>query len=119
MTDVSLIVTDPPYNVLGALERDAATQDKPVSDVASSILCKRFRVKYERSRKPYVQTWSTSRLLIMGAPERLRERINARARKDGHTSRGIILATLQEHYGLPVDSPRRRPRPSRQRTEAT
>lgn len=117
MADVSLIVTDPPTNALLALVDDAANQDKPVSDVAVAILCKRFRVKYERSRKPFVPVTSLERLIFMGAPERLREKINARARRDGATSRGIILSTLQAHYGLPVDSPRRRPRPSRQRAQ--
>lgn len=115
MADVSLIVTDPPRPVMEMLVADASGQDKPVSDVALSVLCRAFRVRYERSRKRYVPVSSEGRLLIMGAPERLREKINARARRNGHTARGVILSALQEYYGLPVDSPRRRPRPSRVR----
>ena len=106
-------VKDVPQTLYAAVERDAAERDRNRNDVICEILARRFRVPYEASEYPFrASTGSTQWLLRMSTA--LRTAIIRAAEEQSSPGRQVavsklIISTLQAHYDLPVDSPRRRP----------
>lgn len=109
---VGVVVEDVPEAVHAAVEADAALRNKNRNDVVCEILADRYRVRYTPTDYPYQE--SESRAWNLRMPVDLREAIRAAVR-EGTTEhrklsqRGLVIAALQAHYDLPVDSPRRRP----------
>lgn len=79
------------------------------NDVVCEILATRFRVPFSPSGRGYDEAEGMDWGLRM--PRDLRDAIQTYAVDQPRklTQRGVIIATLELHYDLPVTSPRRRP----------
>lgn len=109
---VFLLIEDVPETLRAAVEADAAERDTNRNDVICELLAYRFKVRYTPSGYPYRPGEATQWNLRM--PAELREAIRQHAKSISTerrkiSQRGLVIATLQAHYDLPVDSPRRRP----------
>jgi hypothetical protein len=112
MKPVGVNVKDVPVSVAEAVDADAQARDANRNDVVCSILADRFRVPFTPSGYPWVQPDGATQWNLRMSPE-LRDALAATAREQSGpgrrvTQRGLILAALQSHYGLPVQSPRQR-----------
>lgn len=100
-----------PADVWHAIVADAEEQGTSRTEVAVSILARRFRVKHSPSGAPFRRTeLDVAEPLKLRVPERLRAKIRVEAAKNGGTIRGVVVATLAEAYGLPVPGTARKPR---------
>ncbi len=107
-----LLIEDVPEALRAAVEADAAERDVNRNDVICEVLADRFRVRHEPSGYPYRPGEATQWNLRMPAELRDAIRDHAKAATTEHrkiSQRGLVIATLQAKYDLPVDSPRRRP----------
>ena len=106
-------IKEVPRSLYDAVERDAAEHDRNRNDVICEILARRFRVAYEASGYPFRPS-SGSDQWTLRMPMALRTAIIRAAEEASSPGRQVavsklIISTLQAHYDLPVDSPRRRP----------
>lgn len=102
-----LLVEDVPEAVRAAVEADSIERDMTRNDVVIEIMARRFRVPYTPSGYPHRGSATTTWHLKM--PRALHSAIRGSTEGTKLTARGVIIATLELHYDLPVTSPRRRP----------
>ena len=109
---VEIIVPDVPDEVWEALHADAIERNVSRNEAAVSILAERYAVRREPSTAKFRARGelNTDRPLQLVVPTRLRKKLRAEAFRREATIRGLVIEALAEHYGLPFDSPQRRPR---------
>lgn len=105
-------VREVPPSLYAAVERDAQENDRNRNDVICEILATRFKVAFEPSGYPFRPSDGSDQWMLRMSSALL-EALRAAAREGSAPGRQIavsrlIFATLQAHYGLPVESPRRR-----------
>lgn len=105
---VEVIVRDIPVDVMGLLVAEARHRDVTVPEHAVSILAADFNVTRVASSLGFRRA-TDSNVLVMTVPAKLRHKVRRRAVDVGGTMRGVIVASLANHFGLeqPTD---RRPR---------
>lgn len=108
MKKTQVLIEDFPAALAEAVERDAVERDLNRNDVVCDILSRRFHVPFKPSGYPLTTSagFSTNRNIRLSVE--LRDAIRDEARSRGLSQRGLIVSTLQIHYDLPTDSPRRR-----------
>jgi len=117
MKPVGILIEDVPDSLRAAVETDAQSRDMNRNDVIVEILSRRFRAASPLTGYPYRPSDGSTVWNIRMSPE-LRDAIGQMARTQSAqgggriSQRGLILSTLQAHYGLPVQSPRRRHLPA-------
>lgn len=107
---MDILVQDVPNTVLARLTADARRRDVSLNDAAVTILAARYGIEKEPSGAGFTAPL-TRPTLLLSMPDELHRRIKMDAAgKRGATMRGLIVQTIARHYGVPVQSPQRRPR---------
>ncbi len=107
MKKTQVLIEDFPPALAEAVERDAIERDLNRNDVVVEILARRYHAPFVPSGYPLRKApQSTNRNIRLSAE--LRDAIRTEAIRKGLSQRGLIVSTLQIHYDLPTDSPRRR-----------
>ena len=107
MKKSQVLIKDIPLDLVEAIEMSAQLRNMSRNDVVEEILARRFRVPFEGSGYPYRPAEPAVDRNIRLAPALL-ETIRREADERDLPARGLIITTLQIHYDLPTDSPRRR-----------
>lgn len=108
-----IFVENVPEDVRAAVEVQAKEEDANRNDVVCRILATRFRATHEGTGYPYRPGSAGVDSLYLRTSGNVLAAVRAAAEESSAPGRQIaasrlIIATLQAHYGLPVDSPRRR-----------
>ena len=90
-----------------AIEADAREHNWNRNDTVCRILSRRFKVPFEPTGYPYRATKGLASEINLRMSPELYEALAVESRKRGLPARGLIVSTLQIHYDLPTDSPRR------------
>lgn len=112
-TRAGLLIEDIPEAVRTAVAEDAEARETNRNNVICEIIAGRLRVPWEPTSYRYKDSASESMFLRM--PRELHTALRARADSmsdppERRIAMGrLVISMLQDHYGLPVDSPRRRP----------
>jgi hypothetical protein len=111
MSDRAAIdVRDVREDIRKAVEADARERDSSMNDVVGEILARRYGYVWTPSGYPYTDGTESTQWLLR-VPGALRDSIRDHAKgMPSGTMRGVIMAALAQHYGLPVESPRKRSR---------
>ena len=109
ITDVEIIVVDPPRRLVQALVRAAKQQKTSVNEIAARILADHYGVEREQRKGRFVPITSGQRMLF-SVPVDVRQKLREQAAVNGATMRGLVIATLAAQLGLPTQSTTRRPR---------
>lgn len=107
---VSIIVSDVPARLRRALVRDAQQRDVSVNHAAVAPLCLAYGVALPGANGRYVDVDPDQAAMTLRVPPMLRTRLRTKAAQDDATIRGLVIACLASHYGLPAQSTKRRPR---------
>jgi|KBSSwiStaDraftv2_1062776.scaffolds.fasta_scaffold00164_31 hypothetical protein len=112
MKSAQVHVKDVPQTLYAEVERVAKERDRNRNDVICEALAARFRAPYESSGYPYREASGSDQWMLRMSHE-LHAAIKAAADEATLPGRRIavsrlIISTLQAHFGLPVDSPRKR-----------
>lgn len=107
--DVGFLLLDVPSAVRTAVERDANERQVSMNDTVGEILARRYGLVWGSSGYPFSGTEGAEQWGLR-MPRQLREVVKAHAREGNLTMRGCILLALTDHYGLPAESPRKRPK---------
>jgi hypothetical protein len=113
MKSAQVHVKDVPATLYNAVEADARERDWNRNDVICEILAARFRIPCPPSEYPFRDAVGSQQWMLR-MPVPLRDAIKRTADETSSPGRRIavsrlIISTLQAHYDLPVESPRRRP----------
>lgn len=101
---------DAPAAVVGAVLADAQANNVTYQEAAVRILAGRFGVRRVASDRQFVSGTRGGSELHLEVPVELRKKLRRRALEVDGTMRGVVLATLAEHYGLGEVASGRRPR---------
>lgn len=118
MSKVSLLVHDVPANVRAAVEQDCRDRDASLTDVVGSIVASRYGIPWSASGYPFRGIGNTDAPWVIRVPGIVRVRLADEANATGGAVGRIVVATLAEHYGLPVPSTRDRRGRNQARDEA-
>jgi hypothetical protein len=105
---VGIDVRKVPADIRQRVDAEAAVEGVSRNDVIVRVLSARYGVPYEPTGYPYTPDGGDSAQWGLRVPVMLREVIRAHALSVGGTQPGVILLALADHYGLPVQSPRKR-----------
>lgn len=108
MGEAGIDIRDVPAAVREAVGRDIIERDRSLNDAVGEILARRFMIPWTSSGYPHTGASAESDQWLLRVPSELRDTIRDLARRTGYTQRGLILNTLEQHYGLPPSSPRKR-----------
>jgi myo-inositol-1-phosphate synthase len=100
-----------PQSLKGALVREVARRRGSLNDVATGILADHFRVPYSPTGRRRSQLPGTSGVALLRMPAELKREIQAEAFRSGSNTNDVIVRTLAERLGVPVEPNRRRSAP--------
>lgn len=112
-TRSGLLIKNIPEAVRKAVAEDAEARHTNRNNVICEIIASRLRVPWEPTSYRYKASASESMFLRM--PRELHAALRERAQSmsdppERRIAMGrLVISMLQDHYGLPVESPRRRP----------
>jgi len=107
-TRVGIDVRKVPADIRQRVDAEAAVEGISRNDVIVRVLSARYGVPYQPTGYPYTPDGGDSDQWGLRVPVMLREVIRAHAATVGGTQPGVILLALADHYGLAVQSPRKR-----------
>ncbi len=96
-----------PAPLKGALVREAARRGSNVNDVAAGILAESFGISYNPSGRRRKVLAGSSPVLLLRAPQELKDEIRAEAARSGSNANDLILATLADGLGIPSSHTRK------------
>jgi myo-inositol-1-phosphate synthase len=91
-----------PAHLKGALVREAARRRSNVNDVAVGILADRFGVPYTATGRRRKVLAGASPVVLLRAPEELKDEIRAEAARSGANANDVVLAVLADGLGVPA-----------------
>lgn len=89
-----------PADTKVALAEDAKARAMSVNDVAVGILCARYGVAHAKSVQSFRELTSPKGWTIY-MDDDLHRKVRMHAAEVDGTMRGVILQTINDHYGLP------------------
>jgi myo-inositol-1-phosphate synthase len=96
-----------PAHLKGALVREAARERSNVNDVAVGILADSFGVSYVPSGRRRQVLAGASPVVLLRAPQELKDAIQDEATRSGANANDVILAALADGLGVPSVSNRK------------
>lgn len=110
MNDVAIIVPDVPYRVRQKISSQARRQNISRQEEVARILAAAYGIDREPREGTRFVPQNGSATMKVEVPAEVRQALRERAAVNGATIRGLVIAALAEHYGLPVPDPGRRPK---------
>lgn len=113
---MKIMVPDVSREMRAAVESAAREQGISRQHVAVVALSERYQLAVEVEAGPHTPAPAfveSSGSWSLEVPERVRRKLRLEAARRGATISGLVRETLAEKFGLPPESPSRRPRSSR------
>lgn len=107
MKRVVVDVRGVPTQVVAHATNDAGLRGMTLNDAVVGVVAGRYGIPYEPTGYPAQQTTQNDQFFLR-MPSEVRDALRAHARAVGGTITGCVILSLQQHYGLPQDSPKRR-----------
>ncbi len=98
---VEIIARDIPPEIMKLLAGEARHRDETIQERAVSIIAAELGVEREPSRRRFIPGSGNTDVLVLTVPRELRTKIRRRALQKDGTIRGVCLAAIASHFGLP------------------
>jgi hypothetical protein len=117
---VQIILTEMPLEQRQALAADAEERNVSRNEALVSVLCQAYNVVYEPARSSFrpVDDTDLEKPITFEVPKKVRDKIRVSAARQNATMAGLVRLAVAQHYGLPTESPVRKPRAPRTKENA-